>query len=906
LPQWFDVRSRAPAALAERGFSQTSAGVHLGDHDKSGIPGRLPPVPPSNHTPLLRPVVAGTAFVALLGGVSLAATRSGGHLGTAHAGRQADGTTITSTGQRLTPAGAQLEFPGRPTAIAVHPDGRTATLLNSKGGELVVVDLATRKVLQTYDNGAGSYDGVAYNHAGTRLFASDAGGDVLDMAVAKNGTLTLVKAISPPQVEPSANSLDVNASSSNAYPGGLAFSRDDKKVYVTYSVLNQLGVIDVASDTLTSRIDVGNTPHSVVVQGNLAWVSDEGGRRTIGGDEFTNNSDGTPIVADKVHGAAKTGRVSVVDLAKGKELGQVTVGLHPTALALSGTTLYVANTNSDTVSVVDTRTRKVLGTVDVSPYPGAPYGSHPNGLAALKEGRLAVSLGRDNAVAFYTPPARGRAATYLGMLPTAWYPSALAEARGQLVIVNGKGLGNVGPTLTGGDGTGRQTGSSYVGSLSFIGMPSSKQLAAGIARVRVNNGWDRIDTTKARKGVAAKAIPDHVGEPSTIKHVVYVIKENRTYDQVLADDTRGNGDPALLQFGKEVTPNQHEIVKQFPLVDNFYDSGQLSADGHQWVVQGDSPDYLEKAFGGFTRSYPSQAGDALAYLPSGFIWENAKRHGKTIRDYGEYASSLGKGLTSTDVPSLQPYVVPDYPGFDPSIPDVARMEVFLHDLDDWKTAGSMPNLVMMTLPQDHTVAYLPRYPSVDTMVADNDVALGQLVEGISKSRFWKDTVILVEEDDSQNGLDHVDAHRSIFYAISPWAKHGGYVDHSYYTQVDALRTIEQILGLPPMNQMDAAATPMRSLFADKPNMSTFTQLLPTVVPLPNPPLSQLSGLPLAWARASMEMDFTHPDAIDDQLLNHAIWYADKGFTTPYPGESRVLWPSEVVVGSVNVITGRDD
>ncbi len=837
-------------------------------------------------------LVAGTSL-------AVAAGTSGGHLGAARAGRQGDGSVITSTGQRLTPAGSQLAFPGRPTAVALRPDGRTATLLNSKGGELVVLDLATRSVLQTFTSGSGSFDGIAYNHKGARLFASDAGGDVLDLAVDSRGMLTKVATIAGPQVTPG-QGTDVNSASNNAYPGGLAFSADDRQVYVAYSVLNQLGVIDVATDKVAKVIDVGNAPHSVVVQGSTAYVSDEGGRRATT-DDRTNLSDGTPIVSDKVHGAASTGVVSVVDLRAGKEVAQLKVGLHPTAMALSGSTLYVANTNSDTVSVVDTRTRQPRRTISVTPYPGAPYGSHPNGLAVLRDGRLAVTLGRDNAVAFYTPPAGRQAARYLGMLPTGWYPSAVLEDRRhrQLVVVNGKGIGNLGPASVGGDGKGHATGSAYVGTVSFIPTPGSKQVAAGIARVRANNGWDHLDTTQPRKGVKAKAIPDHIGEPSTITHVIYVIKENRTYDQVLGDDPRGNGDPTLTQFAQEVTPNQHQLVRQFPLVDNFYDSGQLSADGHQWVVQGDSPDYLEKAFGGFTRSYPSQAGDALAYLPSGFIWENALRHGKTVRDYGEYASSLGKGLTSTDVPSLQPLVNPAYPGFDPSIPDVARMEVFLNDLRSWTSSGKMPNLTLMTLPQDHTVAYLPRYPSVDTMVADNDVALGQLVEAVSKSPFWKSTAILVEEDDSQNGLDHVDAHRSIFYAISPWAKHGGYVDHSYYTQVDELRTIEQILGLPPMNQMDSAATPMRSLFADHADLSGYTQLLPTVVPGVNPPTSALTGAARAWSIASTTMDFTHPDGIDERLLNHAIWYAGHRFSVPYPGESRVLLPVEVTGGPVN-------
>jgi YVTN family beta-propeller protein len=839
-----------------------------------------------------------------LGGTTLAvgATTNGGHLGAARAGRLSTTTAITSTGQKLTPAGRQLEFPGRPTAIAVRPDGKTAAVLNTKGDALLIVDLATQKIAQSFANGAGSFDGLAYNHKGDRLFMSDAGGDVSDLAVSAKGTVTLLKTIASPNVTPTAQT-DINSASNNGYPGGLAFSADDSKVYVAYSVLNQLGVIDVASDTLTRRIEVGNAPHSVVVDGSTAFVSDEGGRRATD-DDNTNNSDGTTIVADPVHGAASTGRVSVVDLTAVKEVSQITVGLHPTAMTLHGTSLYVANTNSDTVSVVDTSTRKVTGQIAVTPFPGAPYGSHPNGLAVLQDGRLAVTLARDNAIAVYTPPARGRAAIYQGLLPTGWYPSAVAQARGSLVVVNGKGVGNVGPANNAADGKGRATGSSYVGSLSFIPTPTGKTLAAGITAVRVNNGWNAIDTTKARKGLAAKAIPDHIGEPSTIKHVIYIVKENRTYDQVLGDDVRGNGDPTLVQFGKELTANQHAMAQQFPLVDNFYDSGQLSADGHQWVVQGDSPDYLEKAFGGFTRSYPSQAGDALAYLPSGFIWENAARHGKTVRDYGEYASSLGKGLTSTDVPSLKPFVVANYPGFDPSFPDVGRGQIFLNDLAGWNTSGAMPNLVMMTLPNDHTVAYLPKYPSVDTMVADNDLALGQIVAGVSKSAFWKDTAILVEEDDSQNGLDHVDAHRSIFFAISPYAKHGGYVDHNYYTQVDALRTIEQILGLPAMNQMDLAATPMRSLFTDKADLSPYTAIVPPIVATTNPALESLTGLAREWALASMQMDFTHPDAIDDQLLNHAVWYAGRGFTTPYPGENRVLSPREVS-RVVNRFSGKD-
>ena len=848
-----------------------------------------------------RLILSCTLLAGLLAGTSyaVAGTLQSGHLGTAPVGRQADSSVVVASGQRLTPAGAQLEFPGRPTAVALSPDGRTATLLSSKGGKLIVLDLGTRRVLQTYAGSGGSFDGVAYNHAGTRLFASDAAGTLNDLAVAADGTLKLVKTIASPAV-PATAGTDINASANNAYPGGLAFSADDSLVYVAYSVRNQLGVIDVATDTVTAQIDVGNAPHSVVVQGSTAWVSNEGGRRA-GASDVTNDSDGTAIVSDPVSGSATTGVVSVVDLTAAKEVAQVSVGLHPTAMTLSGPTLYVANTNSDTVSVIDTTTRAVRSTIAVQPYAKAPYGSHVNGLATLADGRLAVTLGRSNAVALFVPPAVGKPARYLGLLPTGWYPSAVVEdkARQQLIVVNGKGVGNLGPKSTAGDGKGGATGSANVGSVSFMAIPNAEQLGKGLAQVTANNGWAAMEPEAPRAGVAPKAIPERLGEPSAIKHVIYIVKENRTYDQVLGDDPRGNGDPALTQFGAAITPNQHLLSRQFPLIDNFYDCGQLSADGHQWAVQGDSPDYLEKASGGFTRSYPSQGGDALAYLPSGFLWENALKHGKTVRDYGEFASSLGKGLTSSDIPSLQPLLNPTYPGFDPSIPDVERAAIFGNDLKGWTSAGVMPNLVLMTLPQDHTVAYLPTYPSVDTMVADNDLALGQIVEAVSKTPFWKDTVILVEEDDSQNGLDHVDAHRSIFFAISPHTKRGGYVDHNNYNQVDGVRTIEQILGLPPMGQMDAAATPMRSLFTDTPDFTPYAAVASTQAPRLNPPTSALTGMARAWSVASTKMDFGRPDGIDDQLLNHAIWYAGHDFTTPYPGESRVLLPSEVTTRPTN-------
>jgi len=827
-------------------------------------------------------------------------------------GRQGDGSLVTAQDQRLTPAGRQVEFPGRPDQVAIRPHGGTATFLTSQGGPLVVVDTVAGTVRQTFDPGAStgaSYDGLAYSPDGSTLLASFAGvgtsgltsqsasAQVAIVHVAQDGTLSAARLVA------------IGSGVTPLYPGGLAVSPDGTTAYVALSAANALGVIDVASASLTRQIPVGNAPHAVVLSpdGRTAYVSNQGGRPAGAGDT-TDDSFGTPIVTGSPdQSGSSTGTVSVVDLAAATpaQVATVDVGLQPTAMTLHGSDLYVADTNSDQVTVVDTATRTARSTIEVQPFPQAPYGAQPNGLVVTRDDRLAVTLGRDNALAFFSLPTATAPAALLGLLPTGSSPAGVAQdpVSGALVVADDKGVGNVGPRSSGGDGTGGATGSGYVGSASLIGPPDSAALAAGTAAVSRDDGWDGIDTACAVPGVAPKAIPDHLGEPSPITHVFYVIKENRTYDQILGDDARGRGDPALVQFGAQNTPNQHQLVKQFPLLDNFYDSGQLSADGHQWVVQGFAPDYLEKMFGSFVRSYPSQGFDALAYLPSGFLWENAVRHGKTVRDYGEYATLQPNQKTISDIPSLQPLVDQDYPGFGTQISDQQRIQEYLNEFGADVAAGTVPNLTLMSLPDDHTTGYAPTYPSASSEVADNDLALGRMIDAISHSNVWASSAVIVEEDDSQNGLDHVDGHRSTLYLASPYARHGGVVDHSYYTQVNALRTIEQILGLPPMNQMDLAATPLRSAFTDTPDLTPF-QTLPAQVPIPgtpgaaNPPLSALSGLAREWAQASAAEDFSRPDAANPELLNRAVWYSTRGFGTPYPGDGRVLHPAEV--GPVNL------
>ncbi len=476
-------------------------------------------------------------------------------------------------------------------------------------------------------------------------------------------------------------------------------------------------------------------------------------------------------------------------------------------------------------------------------------------------------------------------------------------------------------------------------------------------QVSENNGWGKLlsKSTRANDNVKPVPVPLHIGDPSTIKHVFYIIKENRPYDQVLGDMKEGNGDPNLVLFGEKITPNQHALANDFVLFDNFYSSGSVSVDGHQWTDQGLAPDYIERQVGNDEpRSDPANGGDSLVYLSSGFIWEDAENHGKSVANFGEYVkyfqTSTGAGVESSgswrqwyedslilegkktgklhvplgayqavsDVPSNDktlirdyppfehsPYpednkVIRDYPSFKLNIPDQYRADIFLRHFKSWIENNNLPNFIIMALPNDHTAGTKPGFPTPAAMVADNDLALGRIVDAISHSKYWKDSVIFVVEDDAQNGVDHVDGHRTVAFVISPYVKRH-FVDHTRYTQVDMLRTIEQILGLPPMNQMDSAATPMYNVFTNTPDFIPYN-VLPNNIPLDemNPSLKDLkkagNKLQYLWAKASNKMfsDSTEEDEDkqDENLLNRAIWYSATGFKMPYPGDKKVLTPSE--------------
>ncbi|HEU0130329.1 MAG TPA: bifunctional YncE family protein/alkaline phosphatase family protein [Mycobacteriales bacterium] len=815
-------------------------------------------------------VVAATAVVA------------GALPGDRRVGRQGDGSVVTPTGQMVRPAGLAVEVAGRPNAVALHPRGHTAALLTALGAPVTVVDLTSRRVLQRTGSGKASFAGLAYAPDGRALYASLADGAVLRFAVGADGRLSHAARLALP-----------SAGRHAEIAGGLAVSPDGRRLHVALNRSNALAVLDAATGRLLRRYPVGVAPHDVLLAGGTAVVSEQGGAAPRPG-ERTNGSAGTPVASTAGNGAAAAGTVSLVDLRTGR-VARVRVGLHPAGLALRGRHVYVANAAGDSVSVVDLAARRVVATLPVAPFAGAA-GVSPNAVAPLGREGLVVSLGRANAVAVYRWPDPARPATLLGLLPTGWYPDAVAvdAPRRRLVVAHAKGL--AAPPASFGALAGHPDAADVRGErggLTLVAFPSAAALRDGTRAVAELNGWAAAAAARLapRRGVAPVPVPARVGEPSTIKHVFYVVKENRTYDQVLGDDPRGDGDPRYLQFGESVTPNQHLLAKRFPLLDNVYVSGTVSADGHQWAMQANVTDYVERQFGSFARGYSYDGGDALAYAPTGFLWENALRHHRSVRVYGEFADHRDRTGTRSDVPSLDRVLARHYPPFTLEVSDAERMRVLLGDLAAQVPKHGVADLTIVQLPLDHTHGLVPGRPTPQSDVADNDAALGRLVDWLSHSPIWHETAVFVVEDDAQDGLDHVDGHRTTMFVASPYAR-AGLVDHTFYTQVDVVRTVEQILGLPPMTVMDLVARPMTTVFATAPDVTPFVAVPRLLPETTNPEPAALTGAARAWAEASEEWDLDHPDAAPEQQLNRAIWYAVRGFV-PYPGDGRVLLPSDL-------------
>jgi Phosphoesterase family/WD40-like Beta Propeller Repeat len=893
----------------------------------------------------IRLVAAGTAALAVAGpSIAYASTEVFGENkvgSTTKAGLQLAGDqVIKPIGDRL------LVDNGKLLASTVSPDGRyLAALTNDRSIALTVIDLKNYKVLQQAgtastagvlriaNNNVGQ-EGPAYSPDGKTLWLPQIDG-FNRFPVNADGTLG-----TPAFVTIAAQG------SKHALPAQAVFSADGRTLYAAVNGQNRVVAMDAATGAIQQSWTVGTAPRGLALVGGKLYVSNEGGRPAKPG-ETTINSYGTQVPADPVTGAATTGTVSVIDVANpAATAGSIEVGLHPTAMHAARGALFVTDTFGDQVSVIDTSKDKVVQTIATQPWPQAKVGYAPNGVTLTKDGHLLVTLGRANAVAVYRFTKPQEPVGYVGLLPTDYYPEEVTTVGDDVVVTNTRGIGERGPTRTINKGAGTTPATGHnthdsTGSLLRFKLPADKVIAKSTATVFAQNGWRRNDVKQAKgKSAHAVAVPKRLGDPSTIKHVFLLVKENRSYDQVFGDDPRGNGDPSLAQFGEKVTPNQHALARQFGLYDNTYDIGTNSAEGHNWLMQADNPEYTESTAGEYQRSYDSED-DALGHQRSGFLWTGAQAAGRTARNFGEFTQfetvppgSSWQGFycdarnmaatgqdttmktdTQSPIPSLNAITVHSYPKFDTNIPDLYRYEIWKRDFQ----ANGPANLNMFWLSSDHTGGA----PNAVAQVADNDLAVGKIVDTISHSKYWKDSAIFVIEDDTQDGVDHVDGARGPVQIISPWAGHGT-VDSTYYTQITMIRTIEQILGIQPMNQKDSAATPMSRAFTNKPDYTPF-KAVSNQVPLTDglatppacgndtPPAAGTSAARAQTKASTVPADMRHiaelwtawqqkqqltgryaiPDYANPAQMNHLTWYQVHNWSTPYPGEHKILTPDEV-------------
>ncbi|MGA7294819.1 MAG: bifunctional YncE family protein/alkaline phosphatase family protein [Terriglobales bacterium] len=900
-------------------------------------------------------------------------------------GPQANGSWVVSDGAVITPAGTQVDLGirVRAKAIALNPNAKshTAAVLTMGATQAVeIFDTDTGNVLQNYatfgSDSSGSYSGIAYSADGKYLvFSQDSSNvtltkvtpqglleDDAQISVPPNNSFITCFPNSPPAAY--ANPCGSFYSSYTSYPGGVALSKDGQSAYALLNQNDTLTQINLSTMEQGTQIRVGNAPHSIVINsaGTTAYISNEGGRAATEAD-FQINSAGTEIVADPVVGAAITGTVSVVDLPTMTVTATISTGLHPTGMAFHGKYLLVANTYSDTISVIDTTKNVVAWTIDLGlpigiAGQGSAYGAAPDSIAVdSKSGVAYVALYNANAVAVVNL-SQGATSPVIGMIPVAYAPSSvvLDATNNTILVANDKGIGARLSYECDHGVCGYNTHQDN-GTVSIVPVPLSGMLATMTQQVIYNNHWDLAQNIASASGGSAKtkpvALPKKIGDPSLIKHVFLIVRENRTYDQILGDVAAGNGDPSLAVFGFSPptyldTPNVHTLVTRFPLLDNFYDPSRQSADGHQWITEGMAPYADDIQSPDWVRSYPGgNAGDALAYQNKGFLFSEAAAAGLSVKLYGEYVENdtflQPNGSTDepswsqfyadsqcfeggpncgppgtpgettlyyqntvqaeSSVPAVYNHLIKNFPQFDLGIPDQFRVDIWLQDFNKDLANGTVPTLSILWIMCDHTGGP----PTVDAEQADNDLAVGRIIDYVTHSSVWPMSAIFIEEDDAQNGVDHVDGHRSPGYIVSPYVVQNGSTDNTYYSQVNMTRTMEQILGLPPMNQYDLVASPMGTDFVKgTPPASNF---LPWKHVANQVPLNQGVGqnedhskdshkvqdLRAAWMRKKADIfagKLNKPDSEDPDTVNHLNWYMSTGFTRPYPGEKTVRPPSE--------------
>jgi DNA-binding beta-propeller fold protein YncE len=782
-------------------------------------------------------------------------------------GVQPSGAVLLPNQWSLRPAGLQVELGDFPVNIALHPSGRWAAILHAGYGkhEIIVVDLKQRRPqISCRVTLPQTFYGICFSPDGKQVYASGCEFEVVHTFEFEEGLLGRHREIR------------VMDQKDKFIPAGLTVSSDRQMLYAAGAWGGALACVPVKhpQDRVTISLGKDSYPYACLLDpsGQKAFVS------------LWNRAG-----------------VALVDLHKKVMAGVWPAERHPTEMVLSpdGKTLFVACANSTKVCLIDAETGKTRETLSCALYPTAPAGNTPNSLCLSGDGQILFVANADaNNLAVINVAAGGREPSRpLGFIPTGWYPTSVrcSAQEKKLYVVNGKGVSSranpqgPNPLLPPNKTIREYIGSLFPGSMSVIEWPGPDKMG-DYTKIAYACSPLRQDLGVPEKPDAENPIPVRADAARSgdcpIKHCIYVIKENRTYDQVLGDIKEGNGDPNLCIFPESVTPNHHRLARQFVLLDNFYVDGEVSADGHQWSMGAHATDFVEKLWPLSYRGsplkkldfYPSEGNfDDIARPAGGYIWDRCADAHVSYRSYGEW---IGNGKTPRDpgrasVPALKDHFDPWYRGFDLDYSEQKRADRFLEEVKRFEREGDMPQLVILRLPNDHTAGARIGAPTPTAYLADNDLALGRVVEGVSKSKFWKDTAFFVVEDDAQNGSDHVDAHRTVALVVSPYTKHGA-VDSSLYSTSSMLRTMELILGLKPMSQFDAAARPMYRSFQAKADFSPYEHAVPRTD-------MGARNTAMTWgANLSSQFDLRKEDAVDDLVFNEVVWRSVRGPNSPMP------------------------